>query len=79
MPGHNYFESINKDGVLTTGGKVIQLVQISTASPSASNVDMQGYARGAIMINTTGTTTSNTIYINLGTTTTAIWTALTIN
>lgn len=79
MPGHNYFESINKDGVLTTGGKVIQLVQIAAASPSASNVDVQGYSRGAIMINTTGTTISNTLYINTGTTTTATWTALTIN
>ena len=79
MPGHNYFESINKDGVLQTGGKVLQVVQIGTNSPTATYVDVQGYSRGAFMINTTGTTITNTIYINTGNTTTATWTALSIS
>lgn len=81
MPGHNYFESINKDGVLTVAGKVIQVVRIGTAAPSASNCDMQGYARGAILINATGTSITNTIYINTATADAdqATWTALTIS
>ena len=81
MPGHNYFDSINKDAVLTVAGKVIQVVRIGTATPSASNCDMQGYARGAILINATGTSTTNTIYINTATADAdqATWTALTIS
>lgn len=86
MPGHNYFDSINKDGVLTVAGKVIQVGSFGNitnsggAMPAATTgVDYQGYARGAILINTTGTSTSNTVYINLGTTATATWTALTVS
>jgi hypothetical protein len=79
MPGHNAFEMINNDGVKTTGGKMLQVVQIGTNTPNSTYVDVQGYSRGAFMINTTGTTISNTIYINTGTTTTATWTALSIS
>jgi hypothetical protein len=88
MPGHNYFESINKDGVLQTGGKVFQIgafgniTNSSGAIPAAqSGVDYQGYAPGAFLINTSATTnkTTTTVYINLGTTTTATWTALTVS
>lgn len=79
MPGHNAFEMINNDGVRTTGGKMFQVVSIGTNSPNSTYVDVQGYARGAFLINTTGTTTANTVYVNLGTTTTATWTALTVS
>ena len=70
---------INNDGVRTTGGKMLQVVQIGANTPNSTYVDVQGYSRGAILINTTGTSTANTIYINLGTTTTATWTALTVS
>ena len=88
MPGHNYFDSINKDGVLTVAGKVIQvgafgdITNSAGAMPAAvAGVDYQGYAPGAILINTSATTnkTTTTVYINLGTTTTATWTALTVS
>jgi hypothetical protein len=78
MPGHNFFELINNDGVRSIAGKVIQVVRIGATAPTAANVDMQGYARGAIMINATGTTTSNTIYYNSATAdaATATWTGI---
>jgi len=88
MPGHNYFESINRDGVLTVAGKVIQVGSFGDITNSAgampagvTGVDYQGYAPGAILVNTSATTnkTTTTVYINLGTTTTATWTALTIS
>lgn len=79
MPGHHSLEKINNDGVRTVAGKLIQVVSIGTATPAVSNCDMQGYARGAFLINTTGNSTGNTIYVNLGTTTTATWTALTVS
>lgn len=81
MPGHNYIESINNDGRLTAGGKILQVVRIGSATPAAANCDMQGYARGAILINATGTSTSNTIYINTAAADAdqATWTALTIS
>ena len=88
MPGHNYFESINNDGVRTVAGKVIQVGSFGDITNSAgampasvTGVDYQGYAPGAILINTSATTnkTTTTVYINLGTTTTATWTALTIS
>jgi len=79
MPGHNYIESINEGTARSHGGKIFQIVAIGATLPTAANVDMQGYAIGAIMINTTGTTTGDTLYVNRGTTTTATWTALTIS
>lgn len=79
MPGHNFLELINNDGVRTVAGKLIQVASIAAVAPTAANVDMQGYARGAFLINTTGTTTANTVYVNLGSTTTATWTALTVS
>lgn len=81
MPGHHAIEDLNKDGLLVAAGKIIQVVRIGTAAPSASNCDMSNYARGAILINATGTTISNTIYINTAAAdaATATWTALTIN
>jgi len=79
MPGHNYIESINEGTVRSHGGKIFQIVAIGATAPTAANVDMQGYAIGAILINTTGTSTSTTLYVNRGTTTTATWTALTIS
>lgn len=90
MPGHNYFDSINKDGVLTVEGKVIQVGAFgnitNAGSPAAmpaavAGVDYQGYAPGAILINTSATTnkTTTTIYVNTGTNATATWTALKID
>lgn len=79
MPGHNYIESINEGTVRSHGGKIFQIVAIGANAPTAANVDMQGYAIGAIMINTTGTSTATTLYVNRGTTATANWTALTIS
>jgi hypothetical protein len=86
MPGHNYIDSINEGTNSRFGGKTIQIgafgniTNASGAMPAATTgVDYQGYARGAMLINTTGTSTSNTVYINLGTTTTATWTALTVS
>ena len=78
MPGHHSIEKINNDGVRTVAGKLFQVVRIGTATPAATNCDMQGYARGAIMINATGTTTSNTIYYNAATAdaATATWTGI---
>lgn len=78
MPGHNYIDSINEGTNARFGGEVIQIVAIGTNTPAASNCDMQGYARGAFLINTTGNGTGNTIYVNLGTTTLASWTTLTV-
>jgi hypothetical protein len=79
MPGHNYIEAINEGTNRSHGGKIFQIVAIAGVAPTAANVDMQGYAIGAIMINTTGNGTGTTLYVNRGTTTTAIWTALTIS
>ena len=86
MPGHNYIESINEGTNRSSGGKVIQIGAFGAITNSGgaipagqAGVDYQGFARGAMLINTTGTTTSNTVYINLGTTTTATWTALTVS
>ena len=79
MPGHNFLELINNDGVRTVAGKLIQVVSIGTATPAATNCDMQGYARGAFLINTTGNSTANTVYVNLGTTSAATWTTLTVS
>lgn len=78
MPGHNYIDSINEGTNAKFGGKVIQVVSIGSATPAASNCDMQGFARGAFLVNTTGNTTGNTIYVNLGTTTLAVWNTLTV-
>jgi hypothetical protein len=39
---------------------LIQTASIAAVAPTAANVDMQGYAYGALLINTTGTTTANT-------------------
>lgn len=79
MPGHNYIDSINEGTNSRFGGKIFQIVAIGATAPTAANVDMQGYAIGAIMINTSGTTTSNTLFVNRGTTTTATWTGLKID
>lgn len=79
MPGHNYIESINEGTLRSHGGKIFQVVAIGSTAPTAANVDMQGYAIGAIMINTTGTSTTDTLYVNRGNTTTATWTALTVS
>jgi hypothetical protein len=80
MPGHNFLELINNDGVRTVAGKLFQVVSIGTATPNAANgVDVQGYARGAFLINSTGTSTANTVYVNLGTTSAATWTTLTVS
>jgi len=79
MPGHNYIEAINEGVLRSHGGKLFQVVAIGAVAPTAANVDMQGYVIGAIMINTTGTTTGNTLYVNRGNTTTATWTALTVS
>ena len=79
MPGHNYIESINEGTMRSANGKIFQIVSIGATAPTAANVDMQGYAIGAIMINTTGTSTTTTLYVNRGTFDTANWTALTIN
>jgi hypothetical protein len=79
MPGHNYIESINEGTNRSHGGKIFQIVAIGGTAPTAANVDMQGYAIGAIMINTTGTANNTTLYVNRGTTTTATWTALTVS
>ena len=78
MPGHHSVEKFNNDGVRTVAGKLFQIVRIGTATPAATNCDMQGYARGAIMINATGTTTSNTIYYNSAAadSATATWTGI---
>ena len=78
MPGHNFIENFNNDGNRTVAGKLFQVVRIGTATPAATNCDMQGYARGAIMINATGTTTSNTIYYNSAAadSATATWTGI---
>lgn len=87
MPGHHSLEKINNDGVRTVAGKLNQVGSFgaitNTGSPPAmpaavAGVDYQGYARGAFLINTTGTSSATTVYVNLGTTTTASWTALTI-
>jgi hypothetical protein len=87
MPGHASFEKLNADGVRTVAGKVIQvgafgdITNAAGAMPAGvAGVDYQGYAPGAILINTNATTnkTTTTVYINLGTTTTATWTALTV-
>lgn len=79
MPGHNYIESINEGTNRSNGGKMFQIFECGTTAPASAGADVQGYMRGAILINPTGTSTSNTVYVNLGTTTTATWTALTIN
>lgn len=88
MPGHNTFEMINADGNKTVAGKVLQvgafgnITNSSGAIPSGqSGVDYQGYAPGAFLINTSATSnkTTTTVYVNLGTTTTAVWTALTVS
>lgn len=88
MPGHASFEKINADGVRTVAGKVLQvgsfgdITNAAGAMPAGvAGVDYQGYAPGAILINTSATTnkTTTTVYINLGTTTTATWTALTVS
>lgn len=78
MPGHHSVEKFNNDGVRTVSGKLLQVVRIGATAPTAANVDMQGYARGAIMINATGTTTSNTIYYNaaVADAATATWTGI---
>jgi hypothetical protein len=79
MPGHNYIDSINEGTTTKFGGKIFQIVAIGGTAPTAANVDMAGYAIGAIMINTTGTAVGTTLYVNRGTTTTATWTALTVS
>ena len=81
MPGHNYIDSINEGTVRSHGGKILQVVAIGAAAPTAANVDMEGYATGAILINTNATTnkTTTTVYINTGTNTTATWSALTVS
>jgi hypothetical protein len=86
MPGHNYIESINEGTLRSQGGKTIQIGAFGAITNSGgaipagqAGVDYQGFARGAMLINTTGTSTSNTVYINLGTTATATWTALTVS
>ena len=88
MPGHNYIASINEGTLRNNGGKTIQIgafgdiTNSGGAIPAAqAGVDYQGYAPGAFLINTSATTnkTTTTVYINLGTTTTATWTALTIS
>lgn len=79
MPGHHSIEKFNNDGVRTVAGKLLQVVSIGSTAPTAANVDVQGYAIGALMINTTATANNNTLYINRGTSTTAVWTLLTVN
>jgi hypothetical protein len=79
MPGHNYIESINEGTVRSHGGKIFQIVAIGGTAPTAANVDMAGYAIGAIMINTTGNANGTTLYVNRGTSTTAVWTVLTVS
>ncbi len=79
MPGHNYIESINEGTVRSNAGKMFQIFECGTTAPATAGADVQGYMRGAILINPTGTTTANTLYVNTGTTTTATWTALTIS
>ena len=79
MPGHNYIESINEGTVRSNAGKMFQIFECGTTAPATAGADVQGYMRGAILINPTGDSTSNTLYVNTGTTTTATWTALTIS
>ena len=79
MPGHNYIDSINEGTNARFGGKVIQIVAIGTNTPTATyGVDMQGYVKGAFLINTTGGGTGTTIYVNMGSTALASWTTLTV-
>jgi hypothetical protein len=79
MPGHNYIESINEGTSRSNGGKMFQIFPCGTTAPASAGADVQGYMRGAILINPTGNSTTNTVYVNLGTTTTASWTALTVS
>jgi len=79
MPGHNYIASINEGTMRSDGGKMFQIFACGTTAPASAGADVQGYMRGAILINPTGTSPTNTVYINLGTTTTATWTALTVS
>ena len=88
MPGHNAIEQLNNDGNKTLAGKILQVGSFGNITNSAgampsgvSGVDYQGYSPGALLLNANATTnkTTTTLYVNLGTTTTAVWTALTVS
>lgn len=90
MPGHNFLELINNDGLRTVAGKLNQVISFGNITNSGTpaqipaataGIDYQGYAPGALLINTSASTnkTTTTVYVNLGTTTTAVWTALKID
>jgi hypothetical protein len=79
MPGHNYIDSINSGTTASNGGKMFQIYSCGTTAPASAGADMQGYMRGAILINPTGTNLTNTLFVNTGSTAAATWTALSIS
>ena len=79
MPFNKPIQKINQGAQADYGGGLFQIVAIGTATPDSTNTETIGYVRGALLINTSGTTTANTIYVNTGTVSSATWTALTIS
>jgi len=74
MPGHNGFDMLNAGSTSDYGGGVIL---IKNGVPS--NTTDKGWIKGAICINTAGTNSTTTVYVNLGTVTSPTWTVLTVS
>lgn len=79
MPGHNALANLNVAATQKVGGNCLQFCAIGTSTPDSTVVETVGYMRGALLLNSTGTSTANTVYVNLGTVAAATWTALTVS
>jgi hypothetical protein len=71
MPGHNSIENFNKDAANQHGGFVFDVVAIGDANPNLTHP--RGYIKCAFLINTSGTDTTNKLYINTGTVSQSVW------
>lgn len=74
MPGHNAINNLNNNAISSHGGRVIGIVSIGATNPNTAVP--RGYIPGALLINTTGTTSNQFVFVNQGTIAASSWTTI---